>query len=167
MTMGFSSIILVSFVLTVLVHENIGYDWTDNNNDDSLDNDNQQSLLDLEESEEDANIQEEALRRYKRSSNSSNISIVQEGQHIIVSIFLIFSASPWNDTLIDLAIVSGKSGAVGLGDWYDMTLSLTIPQTSDSSDLTILLSGTEPSTKTSSVHICSPTLTKAVIETKY
>ena len=70
MTMGFSSIILVSFVLTVLVHENIGYDWTDNNNDDSLDNDNQQSLLDLEETEEDANIQEEALRRYKRSSNS-------------------------------------------------------------------------------------------------
>ena len=74
MTMGLSSIIFVSIVLTVLVHENIGYDWTDNTYDDSLDNEHQQSLLDLEESEGDASIQEEALRRYKRSSNSSNIS---------------------------------------------------------------------------------------------
>ena len=68
--MGFSSIIFVSVVLIVLVHENIGYDWTDNTYDDGLDNEHQQSLLDLEESEEDANIQEKALRRYKRSSNS-------------------------------------------------------------------------------------------------
>ena len=74
MKMGLSSIIFVSIVLTVLVHQNIGYDWTDNTSDDSLDNEHQQSLLDLEESEGDANIQEEALRRYRRSSNSSNIS---------------------------------------------------------------------------------------------
>ena len=56
---------LIGVLLFGFVYETIAYNWT-TNTDNGLEHDSQESFIDLDDTEGD--MQENALRRYKRSS---------------------------------------------------------------------------------------------------
>ena len=70
------------------------------------------------------------------------------------------AATDWQNTVVDLAIGTELTGPADLGDSYVLTLKIQLPPVSTSSPLSVLISGTDPEAKTSSIHLCSPTITK-------
>ena len=70
------------------------------------------------------------------------------------------AATDWQNTQIDLAIGTEVTGPADLGDSYVFTLRLELPAVSSPSPLKVLISGTDPEASTSSIHICSPTITQ-------
>ena len=73
----------------------------------------------------------------------------------------------WNNTVLSLAIGSSiPSDTADIGDKYDFTLRIELPEVSDASPLSVLVSGTNPGTETSSIKICSPNI-KKIVSVKY
>ena len=72
------------------------------------------------------------------------------------------AATDWENIVVDLAIGTDLTGAADLGGSYVFTLRLELPAVGPSSPspLSVLISGTDPEAGTSSIHICSPTITK-------
>ena len=66
----------------------------------------------------------------------------------------------WQNIVVDLAIGTVLTGSADLGDSYVFTLRLQLPAVSSLSPLSVLISGTDPEAGTSSIHLCSPTITK-------
>ena len=72
------------------------------------------------------------------------------------------AATDWENIVVDLAIGTSLTGPADLGDSYEFTLRLELPAVGPSSPspLSVLISGTDPEAATSSIHLCSPTITK-------
>ena len=70
------------------------------------------------------------------------------------------AATDWQNIVVDLAIGTDLTGPADLGDSYVFTLRLELPAVSSPSPLKVLISGTDPEASTSSIHICSPTITQ-------
>ena len=70
------------------------------------------------------------------------------------------AATDWENIVVDLAIGTVLTGSADLGDSYVFTLRLQLPAVSSLSPLSVLISGTDPEAGTSSIHLCSPTITK-------
>ena len=70
------------------------------------------------------------------------------------------AATDWQNTVVDLAIGTELTGPANLGDSYLLTLKIQLPAVTSSSPLSVLISGTDPEAKTSSIHLCSPSITK-------
>ena len=70
------------------------------------------------------------------------------------------AATDWQNILVDLAIGTDLSGPADLGDSYAFTLRLELPEVSSPSPLSVLISGTDPEAGTSSIHLCSPSITQ-------
>ena len=70
------------------------------------------------------------------------------------------AATDWENTVVDLAIGTSLTGPANLGDSYLLTLKIQLPAVTSSSPLSVLISGTDPEAKTSSIHLCSPSITK-------
>ena len=70
------------------------------------------------------------------------------------------AVSEWEEAEMDLAVGSSQQGSADLGDWYDFTVSLTLPAVSSASPLNVEIFSANPETHTSSMHICSPTIKK-------
>ena len=70
------------------------------------------------------------------------------------------AATDWQNTQIDLAIGTEVTGPADLGDSYVFTLRIQLPPVASLSPLSVLISGTDPEAGTSSIHLCSPDITK-------
>ena len=72
------------------------------------------------------------------------------------------AATDWENIVVDLAIGTSLTGPADLGDSFEFTLRLELPAVGPSSPspLSVLISGTDPEAATSSIHLCSPTITK-------
>ena len=59
---------------------------------------------------------------------------------------------------------SSSQDKADIGDKYDFTLRIELPtvSVSDAAPLSVLVSGTNPDTQTSSIKICSPNIKKIV-----
>ena len=70
------------------------------------------------------------------------------------------SAGGWDDAVFDLSILTTVSSTgMPLGDSLSLTLRLEFPSAiSSASPLSVILSGTNPENKTSSVHLCNPAI---------
>ena len=68
----------------------------------------------------------------------------------------------WNNTVLSLAIGASIPDKADIGDKYDFTFRIELPEVSDAAPLSVLISGTNPGTETSSVKICSPNIKKIV-----
>ena len=64
----------------------------------------------------------------------------------------------WEEAELDMAIGSSHQGAADLGDSYDFTVSLSLPVVSSPSPLNVEIFASDPENGTSSLHICSPTI---------
>ena len=66
------------------------------------------------------------------------------------------------ETVLSLAIGSSISGEADIGDSYEFSLRLDMPQASDAASLSVLVSGTNSDTQTASIKLCSPSLKTVV-----
>ena len=95
-------------------------------------------------------------------ANQSDYREEEEEQNPLALTRVKRAATDWENIVVDLAIGTSLTGPADLGDSYEFTLRLELPAVGPSSPspLSVLISGTDPEAATSSIHLCSPTITK-------
>ena len=66
------------------------------------------------------------------------------------------------EAVLSFAIGSSIPDMADIGDTYEFSLKLELPQASDEATLSVLVTGTNPVTETSSVKLCSPSVETVV-----